>query len=286
MFPIDSTNPVPQPGSGVIPAGTWTIRAEAHDGGAGNDPDPTLVVPQFANGSPGTFKVYRAFVLFVVDTQGDPVASESQFINQQLTKFNYKTGAKPSQVVTLGDMTSHDVVIWAADGPHGPSSYEWLGRTDLILASQYMDAGGALIIFGPPAVSNAKPFDQLQTFCDNYQSFDLVSQAAAGATVAAHSFTSGAGGGHTINAVQSSADFGGADAVSAPPGATYVSQLDFINSNGVPAPTGEFTANSTVGWRTYVGMFQPSKLAVKDPVGATVDQMLDNIVWNTAKKLP
>jgi len=87
FFLIDSTNPVPQPGSGKIPAGTWTLRAEAHDGGAGNDPDPTLTVPTFANGKPATFKVFRANVLFVVDAEGDPLATESQFLNQQLQEL-------------------------------------------------------------------------------------------------------------------------------------------------------------------------------------------------------
>jgi hypothetical protein len=281
-FDIDSSKPQPQIDGNVIPAGTWQIRAEAHDGGKDNDPDPMITWPHFGDGRLGTFLVYRADVLIVLDAEGDPLKNESQFINQQLAKRGYKRSAIDSPILTLAEMNNHDVVIWAADGQYAPGSYGWLGRNDLITASQYLDGGGSLIIFGPPLGFGVKPFDQLQTFADNYQSLDIVSQTAAPATIQMHDFSGGAGGGHPIMTMTQSSTFGGADVFSPPVGATHVVQADFLSSTGVPTPAADFTTSDTIGWRTYVGMFQPSKIAATEPPGSSVDELLDNIVWRMA----
>jgi PKD repeat protein len=171
FFLIDSATTVPVAGSDRIPRGSWQIRAVAHDGGVGNDPDPAFTWPLPDATGLGTYEVGRARALVVQDNQGDPLGNESRMIHDTLLARGYDSILRDTRSLTGANFIGRHLCVWAADGPHGQEDpYEWLSPQDLSRMKQFANNGGYVFIFGPPA-GMGTPFPQDAEFNDTFQPF-------------------------------------------------------------------------------------------------------------------
>ncbi|MDQ3023593.1 MAG: PKD domain-containing protein [bacterium] len=285
IFPIDTTA-VAEDGTGVIPAGQWRILAQAGDGSSGNDPDLTFSWPNFANGSPGSFFVYRYDTLVVIDAEGDPTGNEAALVSGALISMGYKVTNRPSSTLSINDMLGRHAVVWTADGPYGKEAFQWLSPADLSLSKGYLNSpqGGALVILGPPASNGELAFTQDADFHDNYQSLDKVFQAADPGVLTVTDFSGGDPVGYPVQRMTMNEMFGGADTVTPPANATHVIQMNFSGPTGTPLIAADFTKSNSGQWNTYVGMFSMSAISGILPSETTPPQLLDNIVANTADR--
>jgi hypothetical protein len=246
---------------------------------AGNDPDLPFTWPINDIGDVGQWDIFRYDAGIMLDPAGDPTGNGSNAVLADLQAMGYRTTQyiAPVPIAAIG---MHDVLIWAADGPHGVlAPYEWIEPADLTTMMQFVDRGSSLVILGPPAFDDAgQPF-QDPTFNISYQPFFTTNSDTGGNTdLTPVGFTS------VNDFVVTSCGYSGAWgnnlllpflAGSTDQVMRNVSGNDFRVAGMRPGPN---------GGNTYVGMFTFPSIGAITPAGATRAHLLDNIVAGSIQR--
>jgi hypothetical protein len=280
-FLIDTSTGLPVQDSNSIPFGRWQIKGTLADSTEIDDPDGSFVIPQGG----GTYTVYRYQVAVVQDLEGDALGAAADELMARLGELGYDLPAVAiaSNNVTLPMLSTYDAVLWAADGPHGTvSPFEWLSSVDTALLRSYLDAGGAAVIFGPPALSASVPFPNDSAFNLSYQPFTSVLAEPAGTSrLYARDFTSMYG--TSVDAFDLLLGaYGHAPASGLYPGA--VLQVDAIEIENplAPAVAAIRTSPNAGGGSLYFGQFSLNSVQTVYPfMTVTQADLLDNIVAGT-----
>ncbi|MCC7477617.1 hypothetical protein IT575_04080 [bacterium] len=265
-FTIDTTSGTEVPFSNALPYGSWHIRIDADDLATEVDP-VSLELP--ASGPP--YDVYRAHVGMINDSTGDPGGTIGTLATDDLELLGYQVAQIDAASMVSGDLTGLHAVIWPAQAVVGQSEpYGWISVAELGLMSTYLDAGGSMVVLGPPSNGGNGAFPQDSTFNTLHQPFISVVAGVVSGDLNCIDFTQN--GEYTINSLT----INGAVGRNAPGTALTNGGTAHVQNTQANGFFNVFTANATGVGGVYLGMLAYDSLTF--PGGITRPMYIDNIV--------